>query len=250
MDNSTEYGQQFFNLPHDVVKLPSRGVFYTPKKESLKVGYLTAADENILMSQNNNKEGLVKTLLRNKIYEPGFDINQMLNVDVQAILIFLRNTAFGPEYNFVVKDPKTSKEFEAAILIDELNYIDPKIKPDSEGLYTLILPKSKKTVRLKVLNIGEDAEIESLADKYPKGMIAPIVTKRLEKQIVELDGNRDKGVIATFVNQMPIMDSKEIKKFLIDCEPKIDLNKQIIAPSGEEVTVTVNFGVEFFRPFF
>jgi hypothetical protein len=131
-----------------------------------------------------------------------------------------------------------------------LNYIDPKIKPDSEGLYTLILPKSKKTVRLKVLNIGEDAEIESLADKYPKGMIAPIVTKRLEKQIVELDGNRDKGVISTFVNQMPIMDSKEIKKFLIDCEPKIDLNKQIIAPSGEEVTVTVNFGVEFFRPFF
>jgi hypothetical protein len=250
MDNATEYGQQHFNLPHDVVKLPSRGVFYTPKKESLKVGYLTAADENILMSQNNNKEGLVKTLLRNKIYEPGFDINQMLNVDVQAILIFLRNTAFGPEYNFVVKDPKTSKEFETTILIDELNYIDPKIKPDSEGLYTLILPKSKKTVRLKVLNIGEDAEIESLADKYPKGMIAPIVTKRLEKQIVELDGNRDKGVISTFVNQMPIMDSKEIKKFLIDCEPKIDLNKQIIAPSGEEVTVTVNFGVEFFRPFF
>ena len=250
MDNATEYGQQHFNLPHDVVKLPSRGVFYTPKKESLKVGYLTAADENILMSQNNNKEGLVKTLLRNKIYEPGFDINQMLNVDVQAILIFLRNTAFGSEYNFVVRDPKTSKEFETTILIDELNYIDPKIKPDSEGLYTLILPKSKKTVRLKVLNIGEDAEIESLADKYPRGMVAPIVTKRLEKQIVELDGNRDKGVIATFVNQMPIMDSKEIKKFLIDCEPKIDLNKQIIAPSGEEVTVTVNFGVEFFRPFF
>ena len=250
MDNATEYGQQHFNLPHDVVKLPSKGMFYTPKKESLKVGYLTASDENILMSQNSNKEGLVKTLLRNKIYEPGFDINQMINVDVQAILIFLRNTAFGPEYNFIVKDPKTSKDFETTILIDELNYIEPKIKPDDEGLYTLKLPKTQKTVRLKFLNIGEESEIESLSDKYPKGMIAPIVTKKLEKQIVELDGNRDKGAIATFVTQMPIMDSKEIKKFLIDCEPKIDLNKQIIAPSGEEVTVTVNFGVEFFRPFF
>jgi hypothetical protein len=250
MDNSIEYGQQHFNLPHDVVKLPSRGVFYTPKKESLKVGYLTAADENILMSQNNNKEGLVKTLLRNKIYEPGFDINQMINVDVQAILIFLRNTAFGAEYNFILKDPKTSQQFETSILIDELNYIEPKINPDSEGLYTLILPKSKKTVRLKNLNIGEENEIESLVDKYPKGMVAPIVTKKLEKQIVELEGNKDKGVIATFVNQMPIMDSKEIKKFLLDCEPKIDLDKKIIAPSGEEVTVTVNFGVEFFRPFF
>jgi hypothetical protein len=250
MDNATEYGQQHFNLPHDVVKLPSKVMFYTPKKESLKVGYLTASDENILMSQNSNKEGLVKTLLRNKIYEPGFDINQMINVDVQAILIFLRNTAFGPEYNFIVKDPKTSKDFETTILIDELNYIEPKIKPDDEGLYTLKLPKTQKTVRLKFLNIGEESEIESLSDKYPKGMIAPIVTKKLEKQIVELDGNRDKGAIATFVTQMPIMDSKEIKKFLIDCEPKIDLNKQIIAPSGEEVTVTVNFGVEFFRPFF
>jgi hypothetical protein len=39
MDQSSDYGQQNFNLPHDVVKLPSKGIFYTPKKESLKVGY-------------------------------------------------------------------------------------------------------------------------------------------------------------------------------------------------------------------
>jgi hypothetical protein len=250
MDNSLEYGQQQFNLPHDVVKLPSKGIFYTPKKESLKVGYLTASDENILMSQNNNKDGLIKTLLRNKIYEPGFDINQMINVDVQAILIFLRNTAFGPEYNFVLKDPKTNMEFESSVLIDEINYIHPKNKPDENGHFTLVLPKTQKTVKLKVLNIGEENEIDKLAEQYPKGMVAPIVTKKLEKQIVELDGNRDKGVIATFVMQMPIIDSKEIKKFMLECEPKIDLEKKVIAPSGEEVTVYVNFGVEFFRPFF
>ena len=249
--NEQVIAQENLSLPHDIVVLPSQGKFYKNKKKSVKVGYLTASDENLLGSVGKlSGEELVMRLVRSKLYEPDLNPRDMLEGDIEAILLFLRTTSFGPEYNFVVKDPKTSKEFETAILIDELNYIDPKIKPDSEGLYTLILPKSKKTVRLKVLNIGEDAEIESLADKYPKGMIAPIVTKRLEKQIVELDGNRDKGVIATFVNQMPIMDSKEIKKFLIDCEPKIDLNKQIIAPSGEEVTVTVNFGVEFFRPFF
>jgi hypothetical protein len=53
MDQSLEYGQMSFNLPHDVVKLPSKGIFYTPKKESVKVGYLTASDENLLMSQNS-----------------------------------------------------------------------------------------------------------------------------------------------------------------------------------------------------
>jgi hypothetical protein len=36
----------------------------------------------------------------------------------------------------------------------------------------------------------------------------------------------------------------------MECEPKLDLSKKIIAPSGEEVTLNVNFGVEFFRPFF
>lgn len=250
MDNSLEYGQQHFNLPHDVVKLPSKGIFYTPKKESLKVGYLTAADENILMSPNNTKDGVIKSLLRNKIYEPGFDINQMINVDVQAILIFLRNTAFGSEYEFSVKDPKTNSFFDTIILLDEINYLQPKYLPDSEGLFDFKLTKSNKKVKLKLLSLNDDNEIDKIIDQYPKGITAPIITKRLEKHIVELDGNRDKGVISTFINQMPISDSKDIRKFITECEPKIDLNRKVIAPSGEEVTISVTFGVEFFRPFF
>ena len=250
MDNALDYGQQQFNLPHDVVKLPSRGIYYTPKKEALKVGYLTASDENILMSPNNTKDGVVKTLLRSKIYEHGFDINQMINVDVQAILIFLRNTAFGSQYEFTVRDPKTNSTFDATILLDEINYLQPKHNSNEEGLFDFELPKSKNKVKLKLLSLGDESEIDSLIEQYPKGMVSPIITKRLEKHIVELDGNRDKGVIATFINQMPISDSKDIRKFISECEPKMDLDRKVIAPSGEEVTIGVTFGVEFFRPFF
>jgi hypothetical protein len=39
-----------FNLPHDMVILPTGGIFYKSKKKSIKVGYLTANDENYLMS--------------------------------------------------------------------------------------------------------------------------------------------------------------------------------------------------------
>jgi hypothetical protein len=250
MDNALDYGQQQFNLPHDVVKLPSRGIYYTPKKESLKVGYLTASDENVLMSPNNTKDGVIKTLLRSKIYEHGFDISQMINVDVQAVLIFLRNTAFGSEYEFTIRDPKTNSTFETTILLDEINYLPPKHTPTENGLFEFELPKSKKKVKLKLLTLGEESEIDNIIDQYPKGMTAPVITKRLEKHIVELDGNTDKGVIATFINQMPISDSKDIRKFISECEPKIDLDRKVIAPSGEEVTVSVSFGVEFFRPFF
>ena len=43
-DKSYEIGKSNFDLPHDVVILPSGGIFYKSKKKSIKVGYLTASD--------------------------------------------------------------------------------------------------------------------------------------------------------------------------------------------------------------
>ena len=250
MDESSIYGQQMFSLPHDVVPLPSKGKFYTQKKESIKVGYLTAEDENILMSPNQTKDGLINTLLRNKIYEPGFDINQLIDVDVQAILIFLRNTSFGSDYIFKIKDPSTGREFEQTILLDEINYVEPELEPDSQGLFTIKLPKSGSVVKCRVLNLGDQKELDRLKDSYPQNMTIPVVTKKLEKQILELDGDTDRTKIVQFISQMPIADSKHIRNMLSKCEPKLDLQRTIIAPSGEKVTIDVSFGAEFFRPFF
>jgi hypothetical protein len=68
MENqSKEYGHSNLSLPHDVVPLPSQGLFYKNKKKSIKVGYLTASDENILMASDPN---MTQNLLRAKIYEP------------------------------------------------------------------------------------------------------------------------------------------------------------------------------------
>jgi hypothetical protein len=49
---------------------------------------------------------------------------------------------------------------------------------------------------------------------------------------------------------MPIVDSKYIRKFMNENEPRLDMNKTLIAPSGELLTVNVGFGADFFRPFF
>ena len=56
MTDYSQYLQEGFNLPHDVVELPSRGKFYKNKKSALKVGYLTAMDENILLADNKNND--------------------------------------------------------------------------------------------------------------------------------------------------------------------------------------------------
>jgi hypothetical protein len=239
-----------FNLPHDVVILPTGGIFYKSKKKSIKVGYLTATDENYLMSGLGSRDNIVMTLLRNKIYEHDLRPDELLDEDIQAILLFLRNTAFGPEYTVISEDPKTNKKFESNINLGELNIKKGQILPNEDGTFTTKLPVTGSMVKLKPISFGELFEIEKIIENYPKGRVAPKVTMKLQRHIVELDGNNDLGNISMFVEKLPIGDSKYIRKFLKDNVPSLDLNKQILAPSGEKVDVDIVFGVEFFRPFF
>ena len=247
MDNQAkDYGQSNFSLPHDVVPLPSQGAFYKNKKKSIKVGYLTANDENILMAAGND---MTQTLLRSKIYEPDIRIEDLMEGDVEALLIFLRNTAFGPEMELNLTDPNTRKPFKTTVKLDELDIIKGQ-QPSEDGTFITTLPKSQTTVKLKPMTYGEILEIQRLGETYPEGRTAPKVTWRLNKQIVEANGVTERGEIARFIDQMPIADSKYIRKFLDDNEPKLDLKKTVVAPSGEKLTVNVGFGVDFFRPFF
>ena len=241
-----DYGQENFTLPHDVVQLPSQGIFYKNKKKSIKVGYLTASDENILMGGAND---LTMTLLRAKIYEPDIKVEELLEGDVEAILIFLRNTGFGPEITLNVTDPVTKKPFKSIVLLDQLNIINGQ-QPNEDGSFTTLLPKSQSTIKLKPLSYGEIIEIGKLAETYPQGRVVPKVTWRMQKEIIEVDGSTDKASIAKFVESMPISDSKFIRKFMNENEPRLDMTKTIIAPSGEKLTVNVGFGVDFFLPFF
>lgn len=245
-------GQQDFNLPHDVIQLPSGGIFYKSKKKSVKIGYLTAVDENIIAEADFKKsiqESIILPLIRNKLYERDLRPEELVDGDIEAILLFLRNTSFGPEYKMTVIDPATEQKFTASILLDELNIKQPKNTPNEEGLFETVLPVSKKKVKLKVLTIADKIEIERILKSYPSERTAPSITTRLNLMIVELDGNNDKSKIATFVQEMPIGDSKYIRRFMVDNEPRLDLSKEVIAPSGERVMVDITFGVEFFRPF-
>ena len=245
-DQSREYGQMNFSLPHDVVPLPSGGVFYRNKKKSLKVGYLTAADENILMG---GVADLATNLLRAKVYEPDVRIDDLLEGDIEAILVFLRNTSFGQEMVLNLTDPATKKPFQATVDLGTLSIIEGQ-QPNEDGTFSLLLPKSQVSIKAKPLTYGELMEIEKMADTYPQGRTAPKVTWRLSKQIVELNGSTDKGEIVKFIEQMPISDSKFLKKFMDENEPKLDMKKTVTTPSGEKLTVNVGFGADFFRPFF
>lgn len=245
-EQSRQYGQQNLTLPHDIVQLPSEGLFYKNKKKSVKVGYLTAADENILMGGGDN---LTYNLLRSKLYEPDMKIDDLLEGDVEAILVFLRNTGFGPEVDMNLVDPQTKKSFKTTVVLDQLSIIKGQ-SPGEDGTFVVTLPKSEATVKLKPMTYGEINEIQKMIESYPAGRTAPRVTWRLTKEIVEVNGNTDKGEIVKFIEQLPIGDSKFIRQFMNQNEPRLDMTREVMTPSGDKLTVNVGFGVEFFRPFF
>jgi hypothetical protein len=63
-------------IAYDVVTLPSQGIHYENKKKSVKVAYLTAADENILTSPNLvQNDMVVEELLRRKILDKDIEIS-------------------------------------------------------------------------------------------------------------------------------------------------------------------------------
>jgi hypothetical protein len=134
-------------------------------------------------------------------------------------------------------------------MLDQLTIISGQ-QPGEDGTFIISLPKSQSTIKIKPLTYGEIMDISKLSSSYPQGRIVPKVTWRMQKEIIEVDGSTDKAVIAKFIELMPIADSKYIRNFMNENEPRLDMNRTLMTPSGERLTVNVGFGVDFFRPFF
>ena len=112
-------------ISYDVVELPSKGIFYANNKKSLRVAYLTAADENILVAPNLlQSDTVIDELLKRKILDKDFNLEELVDEDRQSILIFLRNTAFGSEYEMEMIDSKTNLPFKFTLDLSVLKVKD------------------------------------------------------------------------------------------------------------------------------
>ena len=238
-------------LPYDMVSLPSQGVFYQNGKKSVKVTYLNASDENLLATPSMIGSGeLVDSLLSRKILDKDIVVADMANCDKEAILVFLRNTAFGSDYTVSVLDPKTNTEFQTKIDMSVLKTKDITVEVDERGEFEHYLEMSKKKCRITLLSPTHEKELKEIEETYKDQKISPYMTKQLEMVVKEIDGNRDPMTIANFIQTMPIKDSQGIRKTVRKNAPELDLNIKVMTPSNEEIGVRINFGVEFFRPFY
>ena len=137
---------------YDIIPLPSKGECYSNKQGSIAVSYLTAMDENIIVSPNLYRDNMVlDIILKEKVRDPEIDPDDLLDGDRDAIILFLRSSAYGNMYSVTTTDPDTKQTFDTQIDLSKIKYKDFTLVGDENGYFDYELPISKDKVKFKFL---------------------------------------------------------------------------------------------------
>ena len=233
MNTNDSYIQQLsqpqYNMSFDVLPLPSGGKIYKNKKSAVKVAYMTTADENILTSPNLVSSGqFLEILINRKLLENDIRYRDLHVGDRNAIMLWLRATSYGEMYPVTLFD-EYDNPFDTEINLNDLKVINLGAEPDSEGYFDFTLPVSKIQIKFKLLTVGDVDDIEKQleVDKENGIPVNNTNTYILEKQIIEVNGERNKNVIRDFVQTMRVGDSKSLKKYVDSIESGVDLNIEV-----------------------
>ena len=242
-----EYKEQY-----DVIELPSQGILYPNKKSTVKVSYLTTIDENILSSPNIINSGkLVDILLERKVKDLGFDTKDLLEGDRMAILIFLRATGLGDKYTQAVLDPNSGKVVSGEIDLPSLKQKKLTIQPDENNEFDFELPQSRYKVKFRFLT-GKDEEEIDLQDttlmERNGDEVSHKITLRLERQIMQINDDRDKMKLSSIIKKLTLKDSRALRKYMSDLEPGMDFNTDATIQGGVEVATFLRIGPNFLWP--
>ncbi len=218
-----------FQAITDVVALPSKGIFYHNKQSSIKVKHLTADDENILTSPELIRNGKVlDVLLENAIVDGNLSAEDMLVGDRNAVLFFLRKEGYGDVYPVKMACPSCGETFKEDVLISSLGMKNLEVQPDSEGLFSVELPKTRWKIKFRMLTGKDEAYLTKKAEQPKKTKknvsYSQLLTERYIIQIMFINGDNDKLKIQKAASNMPISDSLFLREYMREIEPGVDMS--------------------------
>jgi hypothetical protein len=245
-----ELSQPNYNSPFDVIPLPSEGKLYRTKKPNIRVGYMTTADENILTSPNLLESGeFLEILINRKILEPELRYKDLTVGDRNAIMLWLRATAYGEMYPVTLFD-ENNAPFDVEINLNDLKTKKLGAEPNAEGLFEFQFPLSKDYIKFRFLTVGETEAIEKKVEKEKENgvLVNNLTTYTLQKTIVEVNGERNPEMIREYANSIRIGDAKKLAQYIEEIESGVDLTITVGTPGGGSITsfLPLNFG--FFWP--
>ena len=248
-----------FEIPVEVVPLPSRGVTYpidSPLhgRETLEIRAMTAREEDILTSKALIKKGtVISHLLQSCIVTEGINADQLLSGDRNAVMTALRITGYGSAYDAEVECPACGERSKQQFNLSELPIKRLDLSPLSMGAnaFETTLPVTDKRVTFKFLTGADEVEINKLTERKKKsGQITDnLVTTRLQFALLTVGDVSDKNKIGFFIRNMPAMDSLHLRRYIDSHEPGIDMKAWMDCPSCLETSeVRMPLGASFFWP--
>lgn len=239
-------------IVHEIIPLPSKGVFYANGVSELQVEYMTSKDEDLITTPSLIESGKVlNMLLKRKIKTPGINPEDLLAGDRNAILLYLRTSSYGYDYDVEVIDPRNGIPFKSVVDLSKLQYKELVAKPDQNGCFEVFLPMRKKNVMIKLLTSGDDVHIFDKAEEIKKAYnkdFSEYNTMKIKASIVSIGGNADRSYIDRFVDAMPARDSLFIRKKLLEIHPDVDMAYEFVANDGFKFTTHLTVGIDFFFP--
>lgn len=246
-------------IPIDTVPLPSRGKVYPSNnslcgKDSVDIKAMTAKEEDILTSRALIKKGTVVTeLIKSCLMDKSISVNDMLSGDRNAIMVAVRITGYGEDYDAEVQCNSCGTKYNQTFNLSTLPIKELSIEPVAPGmnLFEYVLPVSKKVVRFKFLTGRDEEDISQMTEKQKKLNLQSdnAITTNLLYAIVSVDGNNDRAAISNFVKNMRAMDSLSLRKYIRNNEPGIDMRQESECTScGHQEEVSVPMGVTFLWP--
>lgn len=167
----------------DNVPLPSKGECYKNKMDKVPVAYLTAYDENLIVSPNLYKDGtFLDELVKSKLMNSSVKLDDLLPGDRDAIILWLRGTSYGTDFPVTASDSETGKEFDTVVDLTEIHPKPFNLKGDADGYFDFELPVSKDKVKFRFLTYGDLKRLDMLDKEEQLG----IKKRRINEIVNEL----------------------------------------------------------------
>jgi hypothetical protein len=206
---------------YDVIPLPSGGECYPNKMGKVKVAYLTAYDENILVSPNLYRDNKVlDEILKHKMINCPIAPENLLMGDRDAIILWLRATGYGNDFPITATDNDSGKQFEANIDLSKIKFKPFNLKGDENGFFDFETPVTHDKIKFRFLTSGDNEYLDELNEEEKKKSVVGKL-ERICKDLSDIVSN-DKTL------------GKDEKKKVFDAQNALNAWKDKLLDSGEE----------------
>ena len=241
-------------FPTEVIDLPSEGKVY-PKESPLSSGklelkYMTTREEDILMSENLIKKGVViDKLLDSLIVTKGVKQDDLILGDKNAVLVASRILAYGPEYTVEVTNPNDlDQKIRHTFDLSKCPFKELSKDVEYSGnSFEFTTPVGKNKLKFKLLTGADEKLIEKDVKQSSEFGYDADISTRLRYTVIEVDGDSNSETILVFTQNLLARDSVVLRNYIKEISPDIDLTSEVEI-GGEAVDVNIPLTVEFFWP--